>query len=147
MPSPQSLRNLRDLSKRSPEEFKEISRRGALKSSEVRKQKKLERLERQRIADDMDYMLSKVDHTDKYLYPLFSEANVNLKGHKLKITNQMAIVAAQILKAKRGDTHAFTAIRDTIGEKPVENIKTEPTSIIVNVIVADEQTKELMEKI
>jgi hypothetical protein len=40
-------------------------------------------------------------------------------------TNDFAMVMAQIEKAKKGDTQAFTTIRDTIGEKPkdiVENI-------------------------
>ena len=40
-------------------------------------------------------------------------------------TNAEAIVAGLILAASAGDTKAFIAIRDTLGEKPVESVKTE----------------------
>ena len=40
-----------------------------------------------------------------------------------KHTTQEAISVALIRKAMNGDTKAFEIIRDTIGEKPVENVK------------------------
>ena len=46
---------------------------------------------------------------------------VNGKGEK--ITLQESIVGGLILKASKGDVKAFTAIRDTIGEKPVDESK------------------------
>ena len=38
-------------------------------------------------------------------------------------TTQDAIIAGLVKKAAAGDTRAFEIIRDTIGEKPAENIR------------------------
>lgn len=47
------------------------------------------------------------------------------KNPSLDMTNAEAIVAGIIAAAAAGDTKAFVAIRDTLGEKPVETVKTE----------------------
>lgn len=62
-----------------------------------------------------------------------------------EIDNRAAMILSQMLKAIKGDTAAFMAIRDTAGEKPDEkNIhKFEG----VNIVVADEKTARLIDKI
>lgn len=41
------------------------------------------------------------------------------------IDNWMAVTIAMMKKAKSGDTKAFEALRDTIGQKPTDKIETE----------------------
>ena len=53
----------------------------------------------------------------------------------------MAIVVAQLKNALQGDTRAFTAIRDIIGEKPKDNEQEETekdNNIVINIIPASE---------
>lgn len=45
------------------------------------------------------------------------------KGKESDLSYQSAMIAALVKKALRGDTKAFEIIRDTIGEKPVENVQ------------------------
>ena len=52
---------------------------------------------------------------------MLEEEIVNGKGEKM--TLQDSIVGGLILKASKGDVKAFIAIRDTIGEKPVDESK------------------------
>ena len=50
-------------------------------------------------------------------------------------TYQAAIIAAQIVKALKGDTNAFIVLRDTSGQKPIEQIQTlDPPKILDDVI-------------
>ncbi len=50
------------------------------------------------------------------------KALLELKGDKGQ-TNQQKLCLALFEKALKGDVQAFNAIRDTIGEKPVEKIE------------------------
>ena len=46
-------------------------------------------------------------------------------------TNKNAMVLAQYKEAIKGSTQAFTAVRDTVGEKPVEQVQQlEPPKIV-----------------
>lgn len=52
------------------------------------------------------------------------EAPVKTKdGQETDKTGQDAIIAGLFKRAVNGDTRAFEIIRDTIGEKPTENVK------------------------
>ncbi len=53
---------------------------------------------------------------------------------KDRITNSDVIAAALISKALNGDVKAFEIIRDTIGEKPLNNVLLQQTSIEVSII-------------
>lgn len=52
---------------------------------------------------------------------MLEEETVNSKGERVSL--QESIVGGLILKARKGDVKAFIAIRDTIGEKPVDESK------------------------
>lgn len=52
---------------------------------------------------------------------MLEEEVVNGKGEKVSL--QDSIIGGLILKASKGDVKAFIAIRDTIGEKPVDESK------------------------
>lgn len=79
---------------RTVEEARELGRKGGIKSGEVRREKKL-------------------------LRSLLEEAL--LKETKTG-NNAVDITNAIIKKAKKGNVKAYEVIRDTIGEKPKENI-------------------------
>lgn len=79
---------------RTVEEARELGRKGGIKSGEVRREKKL-------------------------LKSLLEEAL--LKETKTG-NNAVDITNAIIKKAKKGNVKAYEVIRDTLGEKPKENI-------------------------
>lgn len=84
------------LNERTIEEQKEIARKGGIKSGEVRREKKL---------------------LKEYL-----EAILSIKDDK-GIDKSTKIVIALVDRAEIGDTKAFEVIRDTLGQKPKDEIK------------------------
>lgn len=60
-------------------------------------------------------------------------------------TNNVAITNAIINKAAKGDVSAYQTIRDTIGEKPKQDINLSTGGIVVQ--VADEETKKIIEDV
>lgn len=56
------------------------------------------------------------------LEALLAKHPINDKGQESELSYQSAMIAALLKKALRGDTKAFELIRDTIGEKPAENV-------------------------
>lgn len=54
---------------------------------------------------------------------LLSEPLKDKSGNVTDNTTQDAIIAALVKRAANGDTRAFEMIRDTIGEKPVQDVK------------------------
>lgn len=90
-------KNLKLNSERTPQERKELAKKAGIKSGEARRAKKTMR-------EMLDYLLYK--------------EITNSKGEK--VTTKEEAAAALIKKAIQGDVKAFEVIRDTIGEKPVE---------------------------
>lgn len=85
------IENLKPVTKRSKEEAREISKKGGIRSGEVRR-------ERKKLKEE--------------LLLLLSENNNNRK-----------MSLAILKKALKGNIKAFEIIRDTIGEKPKEQIE------------------------
>ena len=54
---------------------------------------------------------------------LLNEPLKDKSGNATDKTTQDAIIAALVKRAANGDTRAFEMIRDTIGEKPVQDVK------------------------
>lgn len=54
---------------------------------------------------------------------LLNEPLKDKSGNVTDNTTQDAIIAALVKRAANGDTRAFEMIRDTIGEKPVQDVK------------------------
>ena len=103
-------KNLIPQAQRSPEEARENGRKGGKASGEARRKKK----------------------TLRELVELFGELGVNPDTRKLMkqlgipedlMTRKMQPVVALFNKANKGDVSAFNAIRDIIGEKPVDETK------------------------
>lgn len=88
-------KNLKPISKRTPSELREMTRKGGIASGKARRAKK----------------------TFKELLKIALEMRTK-NGN----TNAEEIVASLILKAQSGDVKAFEAVRDTIGEKPKDEV-------------------------
>ena len=93
--------NLIPLTKRTPEEARELRVKGALASAESKRQRKLlkELL--------MDALQEDVTVKDK-------------KGNEKQVRAEVAITKGIIAKAIGGSPRAYEVIRDTLGEKPAE---------------------------
>ena len=91
--------NLRTLS---PKEAREQGRKGGKASAAKRAERKTFR---------------------EGLLLLLNEPLKDNAGNPTTNTTQDAIIAALVKRAANGDTRAFEMIRDTIGEKPVQDVK------------------------
>lgn len=109
-------------SNQSREEAKKNGQIGGIKSGEARRAKKT-------MKAMLDYLLEKEIE--------------NKKGEKA--STQEAISVALIKQALSGNVKAFEVIRDTIGEKPEQNVNL--TACNPQIIVASESDKELLNKI
>ena len=85
------IENLKPVTKRTKNEAREISKKGGIKSGEVRR-------ERKKLKEELLLLLSEGDNNRKMSIAIFE-------------------------RALNGDTKAFEVIRDTIGEKPKEQIE------------------------
>lgn len=92
------IENLIPFTERSEEEVRELNKKGGIKSGEVRREKRALKEELQIL---MGLMTSE------------------------GITNQERLCLALLGKAQSGDVQAFNAIRDTMGEKPVDKVESE----------------------
>ncbi len=82
----------------------------------------------------MGYFLMKGDTMDKILFrDVFNKELKKLDGKKG--SNAEVIAKAIVTRAKEGDVRAFETIRDTLGQKPVENIHAliEPPTFVEDV--------------
>lgn len=113
--------NLKPFDKLTVEEQRKICSKGGKKSGEVRRERKKFR--------EMFKILLAEDITDK-------------KGNKKN--TQEAICIAQIREALKGNTKAFETIRDTIGEKPIDNVV---NNIVSQVNVTKNDIKEALNDI
>lgn len=103
--------NLIPNSERTPEELREMTRKGGIRSGEVRREKKM-------IKDQLKLLLS-LPLKDPKAKKQLQELGIDLDN----IDNQMAMVISMWQKAIKGDVQAFNSIRDTVGEKPIEKVE------------------------
>lgn len=102
--------NLIPCNLRSKEEASELGRKGGIESGKTRRKKRL-------MKDLVIEMLnSKIwnDELKTKILNVFPE----MEDEKMQV--QTAMIASQIQKAMKGDTKAFEVMRDTAGQKPVE---------------------------
>lgn len=85
------MKNLKPNSKRTPDELREMTKKGGIKSGEARR-------ERKKLKEELLLLLSENDNNRK-------------------------MSLAILKKALKGNIKAFEIIRDTIGEKPKEQIE------------------------
>lgn len=97
----------------STEEAKERGRKGGIASGKARREKKLMR-------ETLDIILAMPMKNGKNADVESIRSFAALKGKNISV--QEAILIAQVQKAMKGDTKAAEYVRDTIGQKPVENV-------------------------
>lgn len=100
-------RNPKRFDNLSPEELREISRKGGRANGALRRERKAFK---EMIEDMLNMPLKSGAVVD------MPESFAAIRGKN--ITSQMAIVAALIREARLGDVRAAEFLRDTIGEKP-----------------------------
>ena len=101
-------------------EAREYGRRGGIASGKKRREAKT-------MKAMLDYLLEK---------------KVTSKDGK-KATSLEAMMSSIVAKAIKGDVRAAQFVRDTIGENPAQ--KLDITSKDINIMVADEQHKKMLE--
>lgn len=113
------------------EEARKRGRNGGIASGKARREKKLMR-------ETLDVLLSMPLKNGKNADVESIRNFAALKGKNINV--QEAILIAQVQKAMKGDTKAAEYVRDTIGQKPVENVN---MSGEINNPFADLTTEEL----
>lgn len=108
--SPKTLKNLRTLT---PEEAKENGRKGGLAAHKTTRARKTFK--------DIAKQLLEMQAPDKIAKKIITEFPELDTG---KVTQRTVMLAAQLRKARAGNTKAFEVIRDTAGEKPIEQVET-----------------------
>ena len=117
--------NLIPANKRSLKEVRENASKGGIKSGEVRRQKKT----MQEIAK---YILSmSIQNGEKHSVEEIQNL-AEVKGKNISVDE--AILLKQVEKALKGDINSATFVRDTAGQKPIEQIQQiEPPRIVDDV--------------
>lgn len=98
----------------SKDEARKRGRAGGIASGKARREKKLMR-------ETLDIILSMPMKNGKNADVESIRSFAALKGKNISV--QEAILIAQVQKAMKGDTKAAEYVRDTIGQKPGENIE------------------------
>lgn len=117
--NPHTLKSFSTATEEERQRMKECSSRGGKASGEAKRRKKLMR-ENLEILCQLSLKSGRA--TDIESIKNF----VELKGKN--ITVEQAMLLAQIKKALNGDSTAMTFIRDTMGQKPVDEKKVETNS-------------------
>ena len=98
-------------SNQSHEEAKKNGKKGGIASGKSRR-------ERKAMKEQLEILLS-LPLKDKKCKEEIKKLGINIED----IDNQMAITIALYQEAMRGNTKAYEIIRDTIGEKPIEQVQ------------------------
>lgn len=106
----QGKENLVPCNQRSKEEASELGRKGGIESGKTRRKKRL-------MKDLVVEMLNSKIWSDELKAKIL---NVFPEMEDEKMQVQTAMIASQIQKAMKGDAKAFELMRDTAGQKPIE---------------------------
>ena len=104
--------NLRSFADIDEKEHKKISAKGGANSQKTRKRRKM-------LKEQLEILLS-MPLNDEEIKEQIKDLGIISDD---ETNNQMAIVIALYEKALSGDTKAFEIIRDTVGEKPKDEVK------------------------
>lgn len=113
------------------EEARKRGRNGGIASGKTRREKKMMR-------ETLEMLLSMPLNNKKMVDVDSIRSLAALKGKNVSV--QEAMMMAQVMKAIKGDTKAAEYVRDTVGQKPVDNVS---VSGEVNNPFAELTTEEL----
>ena len=103
-----------EFSKMTPEERSYWGKIGAQKSTETKRKRK-------EMRETLDVLLKMPMRKGKVYTAEDIKCFADLKGKNITIDQAMMVCLIQ--RALKGDLSAIAMVRDTIGEKPVENVK------------------------
>lgn len=109
-----AVKNSEDTQFRTGAEQVKTAKKGGIASGKARREKKLMR-------ETLDMLLSMPMKNGKSADVDSIRSFAALKGKNINV--QEAILIAQVQKAMKGDTRAAEYVRDTIGQKPVDNVE------------------------
>lgn len=95
------------------EELRDRAQKGGIASGKARREKKMMR-------ETLEMLLSMPLNNKKAVDVEDVRSFAALKGKNISVQDAMLI--AQVQKAMKGDTQAAVYVRDTIGQKPVDNV-------------------------
>ena len=107
-----NVENLRSFADIDEKEHKKISAKGGANSQKTRKRRKM-------LKEQLEILLS-MPLNDEEIKEQIKDLGIISDD---EMNNQMAIVIALYEKALSGDTKAFEIIRDTVGEKPKDEVE------------------------
>lgn len=103
-------------SRRTPEERREQARKAGIKSGEARR--------RAKTFKEIGQFLVEATLRDEVVFDIEEIKSISqLRGANMSLKD--AMLWQQIQKALDGDTKAFEVVRDTIGEKPIDDVRVE----------------------
>ena len=102
-----------EFSNMTPEERRENGRKGGIASGEAKRKKKAMR-------ETLDVLLAMPMKSGKYADVESVKNFAALKGKNINV--QEAMIISMLQRAMKGDVKAAEWIRDTAGQKPVENM-------------------------
>lgn len=118
-------KNLKPFNKRTEREQREIAKKGGKKSGEIRRDKK-------KIKETLKELLN-LEAPENLKEKLF-EKFPNLKNKKINLQTAMSL--SLIINATNTNSNnsisAFIALRDTIGEKPIDKLDNINPSVVIN---------------
>ena len=103
-----------EFAKMTPEQRAECGRKGGLAKREATRRRK-------EMRETLDILLNMPMKKGKTYSAEDIKCFADLKGKNITIDQAMSVCLIQ--KALKGDLSAIAMVRDTIGEKPVENVK------------------------
>lgn len=111
-----------------PEELREVSRLGGKRSVQAKRERRERRKEMRYTFETLLNMSLKTGRVDSIEN---IQAFAKIQGKNITVNEALAVRVTQ--KALNGDLRAFELIRDSIGEKPVDNLRIEDiTPVIIN---------------
>ena len=110
--------NLIPNSERSPEELREMAKKGGIASGIARRKKKT-------MKENLEIILGMPLNNGEEASIEEIQSFAAIKGKN--ITVEQAMLIAQVQKALKGDTQAMAFLRDTSGQRPVEQVEMNTT--------------------
>lgn len=111
-----------NLKRPSSEEARKNGRKGGIASGKSRRRKRL-------MKEQMEFLLSQPVTSAKA-----KKAMEGLGIDEELMDNQMALIVAMFQQGVKGNVKAFTAIRDTIGEMPVQEVNINENKKLADVV-------------
>lgn len=118
--------NTKNFGEMTIEEAREYGRLGGIRSGEVRREKARQRKE---MKSTLETLLTMPLKTGKAQSIDDIQSFAKIQGKNISVNEAIAVRVIQ--RALNGDLKAFELIRDTIGEKPADNLRIEDITPVI----------------